>query len=418
MRLKHLSIRNFRGITSMDLDLDRPVTVLVGANGAGKTSVLHAIAAHQKWVLLVHNRRYDLPGVGVHERDARVGASDGEVIVRAKHRESSYGFRVWWDAENPPWQGLFHECNPYELWTQRGVPFLFLVGTERRVDNASVRPRSYLSPDYPDDPAEAAAAGRGWEDEGAVAPFAGYARFIEWFKEREDAENARRVAARNLDLQDPQLRSVREAVAALMPGFDALRIDREQRPPAMVVTKDGLPLRLDQLSDGERNLVALAGDLARRMVIADPSAEPSRESEGVILIDEVEQHLHPAWQRRVIPALQRAFPRAQFIVTTHSPQVLSSVDASSVVVLDGSHAGLVAAATRGRDTNAILREVFGVSERPEEEHLEVLAIAELIDADRLEEARAKLLQLATRLTEHDDAVLTLRNRLSFAEVGL
>jgi predicted ATP-binding protein involved in virulence len=120
----------------------------------------------------------------------------------------------------------------------------------------------------------------------------------------------------------------------------------------------------------------------------------------------------------VVPALQRAFPRAQLIVTTHSPQVLSSVPASAVVVLDGERATTVEGTTRGRDTNAILREVFGVPERPADEQREVLAIAALIDQDRIDDARARLLQLAARLTEHDDAVLRLRTRLDFAEAGL
>jgi predicted ATP-binding protein involved in virulence len=186
----------------------------------------------------------------------------------------------------------------------------------------------------------------------------------------------------------------------------------------MVVTKGDVELRLDQLSDGERNLIALAGDLARRLVIANPEHPSPREVEAVILIDEVEQHLHPALQRKVIPSLQRAFPKAQLIVTTHSPQVLSSVPASSVVVLDNFEALPVSAPTQGRDTNAILREVFGVSERPEEEITRIRAIADLIDEARIDEARAALLTLADKLSESDDDVRRLRTRLDFAEAGL
>jgi hypothetical protein len=138
----------------------------------------------------------------------------------------------------------------------------------------------------------------------------------------------------------------------------------------------------------------------------------------VIPIGEVEQHLHPALQRKVLPALQRAFPNAQFIVTTHSPQVLSSVPASAVVVLDGFDALPVASPTRGRDTNAILREVFGTPERPQEQAEEVLRIARLIEGDQLDEARARLALLAELLSEHDGDVLRLRTTLDFAAVGL
>jgi len=106
----------------------------------------------------------------------------------------------------------------------------------------------------------------------------------------------------------------------------------------MVVSKGDHELRLDPLSDGERRLLALTGDLARRMVLANPTSTAPREVEGVILIDEVEQHLHPALQREVLPSLRRAFPRAPLVVTTHSPQVLSSVPASAIVARKDSAA--------------------------------------------------------------------------------
>lgn len=255
------------------------------------------------------------------------------------------------------------------------------------------------------------------EDLGVFAPYPGYARFLEWFKEHEDIENEQRVATGDLSTQDPELRAVRDAVAELMPGFDRLRILRKPTP-VMVVTKNGLEFRLDQLSDGERNLIAMTGDLARRLVAAHgPKAEP-RQAEGIVLIDEVDQHLHPAWQRKVLPALQRAFPKVQFIVTTHSPQVLSSVAASSIVLLHDFEAHALTEATRGRDTNAILRDVFGVPERPEEQVQEIAEITRLIDSLELDEARGRLTRLAVTLSEHDDAVLSLRTRLDFAEAGL
>jgi predicted ATP-binding protein involved in virulence len=185
----------------------------------------------------------------------------------------------------------------------------------------------------------------------------------------------------------------------------------------MVVTKGGVELRLDQLSDGERNLIALAGDLARRMVIADPTNESPLDTVGVILIDEIEQHLHPAWQRQVIPALRRAFPQAQLIVTTHSPQVLSSVPASAVVLLDGSSAHPITGATEGRDTNAILREVFGVPERPQPQLDALRAIRALIDDDALDAAHAHLDALAASLSEQDDDVVALRMRMHVAEAA-
>lgn len=418
MRVKHLSLTNFRGFERLELDLDRPVTVLVGVNGSGKTSVLRAICAAQNWLLSIYEQRRKLSGVSLDGRDLKLGAERGEIISSAHNGAMAFGFRVSWSTTELRWNADFLDSNHWiYLHSQPFKPFMFLVSVDRHVGAADVRhTRDTFATTHRDSPNESSET-RSIEDVGAVAPQPGYARFIEWFKEREDTENERRVAARDFNLQDPQLRAVREAVVEVIPGIENLRIRRDPSP-AMVATKGDAELRLDQLSDGERNLVALAGDLARRMVIANPTSDAPRETEGVILIDEIEQHLHPGLQRKVIPALQRAFPNAQFIVTTHSPQVLSSVPASAVVVLDGFSATPVTAPTQGRDTNAILREVFGVTDRPQEERAELLAIAALIDDDQLDEARTRLASLAEKLSERDDDVLRLRTKLDFAEAGL
>lgn len=406
MWVKRLSLTNFRGFAKLELDLDRPLTVLVGINGAGKTSVLRALAASQSG-FLAHFTQFSAlyAQVLVDDHDVQVGATHAQIRSVLRHRsfESDalgYSKDGGWNFEASP-PTLAESIGEY------GSPFplMFFVGVDRALDSADVR----LT--------QEAAARRVKEDLGATLPTSGYARFLEWFKEREDVENEKRVAARSFELEDPQLRAVREAVAALVPGFEQLRIRRDPHP-AMVVTKGATELRLDQLSDGERGLIALAGDLARRLVAANPTSTDPRQTEAVFLIDEVEQHLHPALQRAVIPALQRAFPAAQLIVTTHSPQVLSSVPAESVVVLDGFEARTLSEPTKGRDTNAILQEVFGVPARPQEQAEEARAIAALIEREQLAEARARLAKLAALLSEHDDAVLHLRTQLDFAEAGL
>lgn len=399
MWVKRLTLTNFRGFASLELDLDRPVTVLVGVNGSGKSSVLYALAG-----LLERTAGLNPPvfGIDLGARDVRKGETlatiEATVCVGGQQTDARLVWRSpsHWFAPSP----VFPTAGPERR-------FVFLTRTDRTVATADVA----------DQPLRLQRGDDGSDDRGVAATRPGYERFVEWFKEHEDVENERRVAARDFNVHDPQLQAVREAVAALMPGFENLRIQRDPAP-AMVVQKDGVELRLDQLSDGERNLIAMTGDLARRMVIANPASETPRETEGVILIDEVEQHLHPAWQRRVLPALQRAFPNAQLIATTHSPQVLSSVPATSIVLLDGFAAHPVSGATAGRDSNAILREVFGVPERPQEEVVEIGAIDALIEGERFEEARARLAKLAVMLTERDDAVLGLRTRLDFAEAGL
>lgn len=226
MWVRHLSLTNFRGFASLELDLDRPVTVLIGVNGSGKSSVLRAIAAPLPWVdAFAEGALFSLSigprGIFVDERDLRAGTASGAVVSRFRHGDD-FQLRVWKEPENPRWIGTFEGLASNHWFTELGRPFMFLADTSRHLTTASVR-----EPDG----TEALSDLRKWEEDSQViAPVSGYGRFLEWFKEREDAENARRVQKRDLDLQDPQLRVVREAVAALMPGFENLRIERGGAP--------------------------------------------------------------------------------------------------------------------------------------------------------------------------------------------
>ncbi|MDO4839861.1 MAG: AAA family ATPase, partial [Desulfovibrionaceae bacterium] len=151
--------------------------------------------------------------------------------------------------------------------------------------------------------------------------------FFEWFRNREDVENELfRTAQREGQHYDgdPQLNAVRAAIHAMMPGFSSPQVKR-QPSLHMVIKKGDEKFKIQDLSDGEKCLLALVGDMARRIAMANPSAPNPLEAEAVFLIDEIELHLHPAWQRMVVPRLLEVFPNAQFFVTTHSPQVLGEV---------------------------------------------------------------------------------------------
>jgi predicted ATP-binding protein involved in virulence len=234
--------------------------------------------------------------------------------------------------------------------------------------------------------------------------------FFEWFREREDLENEQRLQV-DPSRFDPQLGAVRAAIEKLVPGFSGLRVQRA--PLRMVVQKEGAILELDQLSDGEKCLLALAGDLGRRLAIANPSLSEPLSAEAVVLIDEIELHLHPGWQRMVVERLCQTFPNCQFIMTTHSPQVLSQIPAESVVLLDQFQRVALPAGTLGRDSNSILEEVMGVPERPQSSANRIHEIARMIDSGDLPQARQALDELAKLLGEHDSEVVRLRTLMNF-----
>ena len=128
--------------------------------------------------------------------------------------------------------------------------------------------------------------------------------------------------------------SVRAAITAFLPELSGLRIDREEQKPRLLAEKAGKTIVINQLSDGEKCLLALVGDLARRLALANPAGQKPLKGEGIILIDEIELHLHPRWQRNIVPSLEKTFSNCQFVITTHSPQVLGDAKNTAVYALN------------------------------------------------------------------------------------
>ncbi|MFH1464777.1 MAG: AAA family ATPase [Pseudomonadota bacterium] len=172
---------------------------------------------------------------------------------------------------------------------------------------------------------------------------------------------------------------------------------------------DGTTQPFNLLSDGFRITIGLIADLAWRAILLNPhlGADAPRLVDGVVLIDEIDLHLHPSWQRRILGDLRRAFPKVQFIVTTHSPQVLASAKREWVrrISPTGVHA---VGHVEGRDSNALLAEVFGDRERPAETEERLVALFQLIDQERMDEAASLLTELERTLGFHDAQLVRAR----------
>ena len=151
-----------------------------------------------------------------------------------------------------------------------------------------------------------------------------------------------------------------------------------------------------QLSDGEKCLIALLGDLAMRLAICNPALENPLEGDAVVLIDELELHLHPVWQGALIPGFLKTFPNCQFIVTTNSPLVLCGVQADSIWVMHETDAPYHPERSYGMDSSEVLREVMGAPSRPADVTDALDRIDSLLDAGRFNEARAAIQMLAAK----------------------
>jgi predicted ATP-binding protein involved in virulence len=179
-------------------------------------------------------------------------------------------------------------------------------------------------------------------------------------------------------------------VRELVPEFGNLRIQEHPRL-GFVVDKRGEPFYLHQLSDGERGLLALVFDLTRRLAIANQDSEdPIAEGVALVLIDEIELHLHPKWQRDVINRLPSIFRNCQFVITTHSPQVIGEVDARCVRLLsrrDGRAAVDTPSMAYGADSNWILSVLMGAREMNEYVEARLENASHLIRKRELDESK-------------------------------
>ncbi len=121
---------------------------------------------------------------------------------------------------------------------------------------------------------------------------------------------------------------------------------------------------LHQFSDGQRVLFGLIGDIARRLILLNNNHGNPFDGQGIVLIDEIELHLHPGWQQKVILMLRQSFPNIQFIVTTHSPHVLSTVDKSQIRIIKDNTIESVVLQTKGVASSDILEQIMGTYSVP------------------------------------------------------
>ena len=324
MFLNRLRLENFRRFKDVEMKFAKRLSVLVGINGAGKSSVLSAISTLLSWYV----RRLVSPngtgsGMAISERDIQTDALSSTIALVIDDVGREVSWSVSKTAKGAPifdarsdLRELTEYVKDLRVSKLASVPIIAAYTVNRSVLDIPLRIKkhhefSVLS---------------AYDD--AFDRAADFRRFFEWFREWEDVENERIADTLSTGgvpyRANNELAAVRRALSRFLPEFSDWKIRRT--PLRMEVKKDGEPLSVDQLSDGEKCMIALVGDLARRLVVANPEQEDPLLGNGIVLVDEIELHLHPEWQKSVLPRLLQTFPNVQFVVTTHSPLVLAQLN--------------------------------------------------------------------------------------------
>ncbi|MDB9303600.1 AAA family ATPase [Nodularia spumigena CS-591/12] len=401
MKVKRLKMQSFRGIGDLTLDFNQnEPTILIGINGVGKSSIIECLA-----ILLsrfTSSIQHSTPsGRLFTEEDITNGEKEthNEVNISFDSEEITWSLTKVKKGRNKDTssnlsamtkvaENIKENLHISQIFN---IPIVVYYSTNRAVLDIPLKIRTKHSFEQID-AYENALTGNAITGLGSE-----FRIFFEWFRRQEDLENELRLE-NNAAYRDKQLEAVRQAISSLIPDFSNLRVRRS--PLRMTLQKQGEELIVNQLSDGEKCLLAMVGDLARRLAIANPGLPDPLQGSGIILIDEIELHLHPKWQRGIIPDLTRTFPNCQFIVTTHSPQVISDVKPEGIYLLEKTDQGVIAKqpeSSFGRDSNRILEDLMDVPERPQEIKDSLLELFRMIDAGNLESARNLRQQLANEI---------------------
>jgi len=204
----------------------------------------------------------------------------------------------------------------------------------------------------------------------------------------------------NEDAIGDELSLVNSAISLALPDVAGLTFDLKQNDLLMVRKRTGAEPEqcsvFDNLSEGERTISMLVADIARRICILNPTLgkEALKQTPGIVLIDEIDLHMHPQWQRRIPIALKTAFPMIQFIATTHSPQVLSELKPEETILLTENEAKNPEV-SYGLDANAILEVIMKAVPRPRQVVDALRDLFEAIARGELEKSKEHLRNLRT-----------------------
>ncbi|MGO2507132.1 AAA family ATPase [Psychrobacter alimentarius] len=420
MEIQKLQLTNLGRFDKLEVDFapteDYPsnVTVFIGNNGAGKTSILDALATSLSW-FVARLRTEKGSGTPIDELNIINNAPAASISLqlcddiqaRSEAMLSSYQWtlvKTRKGRKNERASNLSQLSKLVDKYRQQltdsdgaSLPLIAYYPVERSVLDIPLKIKNKHNFDQID----------GYDS--ALNQGVDFRRFFEWFREREDIENEEqnRSSSRviteyiedfakvedmvfgnkerldSLDKediesvlqkferinrfstslkkieyehQDKQLNAVRTAITAFMPNLSNIRVQRKPRLH-MAVDKNGQSLNVLQLSQGEKSLMALVGDIARRLAMMNPELDDPLQGDGIILIDEVDMHLHPSWQRNLVQRFTDTFPKCQIVLSTHSPLVISDQKDILVYLLNNGEIGALPP-LYGEDVNTVLLEVM------------------------------------------------------------
>ena len=456
-KVSALTLTNFKGFESLEFEFENNVSVFVGNNGSGKSTILEAI---EKSLTNLSSRisTHSFNGDSIHEMEIMLGKNaPAKIYLELKLNDVPFEMELVGNRsltetkERSDFKGINELSNLFKAINKEqqstNFPLIASYNVERSND---VTTRDI-------DKSEEILDEHIWNQAKAYSKSlngkSDFKLFFRWFKELIEAKNEDNTGLNDLKtrlkvkedelkspilqrlldsskdspelnslidsykvqieslkkqineystIKDKSLDIVSNAIYKFIPEFSDLRIQR--KPLDMLVTKNKKEtLSVLQLSQGEKSLLALIADVSRRLILLNPSMENPLEGSGVVIIDEIDLHLHPSWQQKIVTGLRSTFPNIQFFISTHSPQVCHTLDSSSVWLIRDGEKFRAPKGLRGSLSSWVLENLFKVNARPQEDkYTQALNdYQKLVYQDKYNTQEATTLR--TMLTKHWDS---------------
>lgn len=435
MKLNTLQIKNYRCFEETALFLDDHLTLFVGKNGAGKSTILDAIA------IAISSFLCGIEGTisrNIHKEDARYKFYELDGIIDAQQQfpVEITGYGICNGKADVKWtrslnssggkttlkgaQQIIHIAEQMQKQIMMGnaeivLPVLSYYGTGRlyaqKKEKRNLKSLQKFNRQV------------GYLD--CMAAESNEKMMLNWFEKMtlKSLQNQQKTGTVEKIIQ---LKVVEEAICKCfreISGFEdpAITFDLDTHRIIMEYTDDAKKrcrFALNEMSDGYKNTLSMIGDIAYRMAVLNPQMgeQVLEKTPGIILVDEIDLHLHPEWQQTILKDLQSVFPKVQFVVTSHAPAVINSVEKEHIRILDNSQVYVPAEQTYGRDANSILREVMGVWERPADVRQLLSEFYQAIDKREIKNAEELLNQIEEIVGSTDPEISGARITLDFEKM--
>lgn len=425
MKIKNIKLKNFRCFEELDIDLNERCNVIVGVNGAGKSTILDALAISIGTYFAKIPTAYSLP---IQKEDvlrksyltgsiisteyqfpvviSTEGIANGKFIEWSRELNGLKNKTTVKNASNLIEVGHIQQQNIQNGVTDTTLPIFAYYGTGRlykkknnRITKLDIKKSSRLD---------------GYTD--ALSLGTNEKQLLRWFEDMT-------LIKIQEDREIPELKTVKTAIEKCFEignkDVTDVSINYSVKSKDIEVSYrknneiEKLPLHM--FSDGIRITLTMVADIATRMAKLNPQLlDNVLETPGVILIDEIDMHLHPSWQSRIITSLLETFTNIQIITTTHSPIVISNIESEYLRILKNNEI-MNPSTNYNRELDDIVNNIMETDYRPEEVRNLINQINQNIDNEELEEAKELLDNLKDILGETDSEVISARNSIELEE---